>query len=49
MHCSFEGWQPGIQEDAAEWDDDWDKFEDEGELEKAKMFEKKISCPWYVS
>ncbi|KAF3779520.1 EH domain-containing protein 2 [Nymphaea thermarum] len=24
------GWQPGIQEDAAEWDDDWDKFEDEG-------------------
>ncbi|KAL4186434.1 hypothetical protein AMTRI_Chr09g14120 [Amborella trichopoda] len=24
------GWQPGIQEGAAEWDDDWDKFEDEG-------------------
>uniref|UniRef100_A0A0C9QU05 TSA: Wollemia nobilis Ref_Wollemi_Transcript_9796_3856 transcribed RNA sequence n=1 Tax=Wollemia nobilis TaxID=56998 RepID=A0A0C9QU05_9CONI len=24
------GWQPGIQENAAEWDDDWDKFEDEG-------------------
>lgn len=24
------GWQPGIQQNAAEWDDDWDKFEDEG-------------------
>ncbi|GLJ06911.1 hypothetical protein SUGI_0052270 [Cryptomeria japonica] len=24
------GWQPGIQETAAQWDDDWDKFEDEG-------------------
>ncbi|XP_031475946.1 uncharacterized protein LOC116247775 isoform X1 [Nymphaea colorata] len=24
------GWQPGIQIGAVEWDDDWDKFEDEG-------------------
>nr|GMD58354.1 epidermal growth factor receptor substrate 15-like 1 [Ipomoea batatas] len=24
------GWQPGIQEGAADWDGDWDKFEDEG-------------------
>lgn len=24
------GWQPGIQEGAANWDDDWDKFEDAG-------------------
>ncbi|KAK4275047.1 hypothetical protein QN277_018189 [Acacia crassicarpa] len=24
------GWQPGIPEVAAEWDEDWDKFEDEG-------------------
>nr|TKR75394.1 epidermal growth factor receptor substrate 15-like 1 isoform X1 [Populus alba] len=24
------GWQPGIQEGAATWDEDWDKFEDEG-------------------
>ncbi|CAL0326955.1 unnamed protein product [Lupinus luteus] len=24
------GWQPGIAEDAALWDEDWDKFEDEG-------------------
>nr|XP_034905367.1 uncharacterized protein LOC118041981 [Populus alba] len=23
-------WQPGIQEGAATWDEDWDKFEDEG-------------------
>lgn len=22
------GWQPGIQEGAADWDEDWDKFED---------------------
>ncbi|CAL1400046.1 unnamed protein product [Linum trigynum] len=26
------GWQPGIQEGAADWDEDWDKFEDEGFL-----------------
>ncbi|XP_021827512.1 actin cytoskeleton-regulatory complex protein pan1 [Prunus avium] len=24
------GWQPGIQDGAAVWDEDWDKFEDEG-------------------
>ncbi|KAJ7966981.1 Calcium-binding ef-hand-containing protein [Quillaja saponaria] len=24
------GWQPGIPEGAADWDEDWDKFEDEG-------------------
>ncbi|GAB2291652.1 hypothetical protein Dimus_025908 [Dionaea muscipula] len=24
------GWQPGVQEAAADWDEDWDKFEDEG-------------------
>ncbi|KAG6548689.1 hypothetical protein Mapa_009844 [Marchantia paleacea] len=24
------GWQPGLQENAAEWDEDWDKFDDEG-------------------
>ncbi|XP_010270492.1 PREDICTED: epidermal growth factor receptor substrate 15-like [Nelumbo nucifera] len=24
------GWQPGIQEGAADWDEDWDKFGDEG-------------------
>ncbi|XP_042483501.1 uncharacterized protein LOC122063875, partial [Macadamia integrifolia] len=24
------GWQPGIQEGAADWNEDWDKFEDEG-------------------
>ncbi|KAK7351813.1 hypothetical protein VNO77_11527 [Canavalia gladiata] len=25
-----DGWQPGIAEGAALWDEDWDKFEDEG-------------------
>lgn len=29
---SFQGWQPGIQNGAVEWDDDWDMFEDEGKL-----------------
>ncbi|XP_044482199.1 epidermal growth factor receptor substrate 15-like isoform X2 [Mangifera indica] len=24
------GWQPGIQEGTADWDEDWDKFEDQG-------------------
>ncbi|KAK4368222.1 hypothetical protein RND71_012014 [Anisodus tanguticus] len=24
------GWQPGIQEAAGDWDEEWDKFEDEG-------------------
>ncbi|XP_008812401.2 actin cytoskeleton-regulatory complex protein PAN1-like isoform X2 [Phoenix dactylifera] len=24
------GWQPGIQEGTADWDEDWDKFEDDG-------------------
>ncbi|KAL3702512.1 hypothetical protein R1sor_020534 [Riccia sorocarpa] len=24
------GWQPGLQENASEWDEDWDKFDDEG-------------------
>lgn len=24
------GWQPGVQENALAWDDDWDKFDDEG-------------------
>jgi hypothetical protein len=26
------GWEPGQQEGALEWDEDWDKFEDEGQL-----------------
>lgn len=29
----FTGWQPGIQEGAAQWDEDWDKLEDEGETD----------------
>lgn len=31
---SNKGWQPGIQVGAADWDEDWDKFEDEGMLEE---------------
>lgn len=27
-----QGWQPGIQEGAAVWDEEWDKFDDEGLL-----------------
>jgi len=36
IYCYFllfnylEGWQPGIQEGAVDWDEEWDKFEDEG-------------------
>lgn len=26
----IEGWQPGVPEISAVWDEDWDKFEDEG-------------------
>ncbi|XP_050147339.1 uncharacterized protein LOC126622612 [Malus sylvestris] len=26
----FMSWQPGIQEGPADWDEDWDKFEDKG-------------------
>lgn len=32
------GWQPGIQEGAAVWDEEWDKFEDDGLL-----FDKEIN------
>jgi hypothetical protein len=28
--CKLLGWQPGNPEEAAVWDEDWDKFEDEG-------------------
>lgn len=29
-HIDSQGWEPGIQEGAAVWDEEWDKFEDEG-------------------
>lgn len=32
-NCS--GWQAGIQEGAADWDENWDKFEDEGKRNTA--------------
>jgi hypothetical protein len=28
----FTGWQPGIQETAAAWDEEWDRLGDEGML-----------------
>lgn len=31
------GWQPGIQGGAALWDEDWDKFEDEGFVNELKF------------
>lgn len=30
MQFGIIGWQPGIPEVASIWDEDWDKFEDEG-------------------
>jgi hypothetical protein len=27
------GWQPGIQEAAAVWDEEWDRFADDGMLD----------------
>lgn len=39
---SCPGWQPGIEGTAADWDEDWDKFEDEGTffLNKILLIEK---------
>lgn len=34
----FTGWQPGIQEGAADWDEDWDKLEEEGEIMEEAWF-----------
>lgn len=30
MNFYISGWHPGIPEGAAIWDEEWDKFEDEG-------------------
>jgi hypothetical protein len=30
FYYSILGWQPGIQETAATWDEEWDRFGDEG-------------------
>lgn len=35
MVSSYPGWQPGIEGTAADWDEDWDKFEDEGTYSSA--------------
>ncbi|XP_030446776.1 uncharacterized protein LOC115669790 [Syzygium oleosum] len=39
------GWQPGIQEGAAVWDEDWDKFEDEGFVNDLNLDGKNVSVP----
>ncbi|XP_021686458.2 uncharacterized protein LOC110669233 isoform X2 [Hevea brasiliensis] len=38
------GWQPGIQEGAAVWDEDWDKFEDEGFANDLTIDVKNVSA-----
>ncbi|KAI4317041.1 hypothetical protein L6164_024952 [Bauhinia variegata] len=37
------GWQPGIPEGAADWDEDWDKFEDEGFVNDLTVDVKNVS------
>ncbi|KAI4336692.1 hypothetical protein L6164_015185 [Bauhinia variegata] len=37
------GWQPGIPEGAADWDEDWDKFEDEGFVSDLTIDMKNVS------
>ncbi|CAN1315645.1 Uncharacterized calcium-binding protein C800.10c [Linum perenne] len=37
------GWQPGIQETAAPWDEEWDKFEDEGFANELTIDVKNVS------
>ncbi|CAN0927432.1 Uncharacterized calcium-binding protein C800.10c [Linum grandiflorum] len=37
------GWQPGIQETAAPWDEEWDKFEDEGFANELTIDAKNVS------
>ncbi|KAJ7957986.1 Calcium-binding ef-hand-containing protein [Quillaja saponaria] len=37
------GWQPEIPEGAAEWDEDWDKFEDEGFVNDLALDVKNVS------
>ncbi|KDP36775.1 hypothetical protein JCGZ_08066 [Jatropha curcas] len=39
------GWQPGIQEGAAVWDEEWDKFEDEGFANDLMLDMKNVSAP----
>ncbi|XP_031270028.1 epidermal growth factor receptor substrate 15-like 1 isoform X2 [Pistacia vera] len=38
------GWQPGIQEGASVWDEEWDKFEDEGFGNELKFDAKNASA-----
>ena len=43
---SNKGWQPGLQVGAADWDEDWDKFEDEGMLEEFILGIYLICCDY---
>nr|POF10870.1 isoform 2 of eh domain-containing protein 2 [Quercus suber] len=43
--CFQEGWEPGIQEGAAVWDEEWDKFEDEGFANDLTLDAKNVSGP----
>lgn len=38
------GWQPGIPDDAAIWDEEWDKFEDEGFSNDLNLDPKGVSA-----
>ncbi|XP_022982307.1 epidermal growth factor receptor substrate 15-like 1 isoform X1 [Cucurbita maxima] len=38
------GWQPGIADDAAVWDEEWDKFEDEGFSNDLNLDPKRVSA-----
>jgi hypothetical protein len=37
------GWEPGAPEGAMDWDEDWDKFEDEGDLYSVNLL-LNLSC-----
>ncbi|KAJ0086794.1 hypothetical protein Patl1_09375 [Pistacia atlantica] len=43
-HALYQGWQPGIQEGASVWDEEWDKFEDEGFGNELKFDAKNASA-----
>ncbi|BFI25676.1 epidermal growth factor receptor substrate 15 [Marchantia polymorpha subsp. ruderalis] len=43
------GWQTGLQENAAEWDEDWDKFDDEGFVAVQDFMENSTGAPPPVS
>lgn len=38
----FLGWEPGAPEGAIDWDEDWDKFEDEGDFYSVNLLLKVV-------